>query len=174
MGIGGFLKGVGRAAWKVVDPIFGDEVFRGIGRIARGKFKEGFSDVGRGIWDNAKGGALLLGGAGLAGAGPLAGTLSGVGSSIGSAASTVGSGVGSGIGKVASGIGGKASGIAGWASKNPELAANLAGTAADVYGANQMGATEDREYERRAQFDPLRMELMRSIMDRRKAGPGAY
>lgn len=37
-------------------------------------------------------------------------------------------------------------GVGKWAGKNPELASQALGTAAQVYGAHQLGAQEDREY----------------------------
>jgi len=50
MGLGGFFKGVGRAISRPV---------RGIGRIARGNFREGLGDIGHGIKRGAQAAALV-------------------------------------------------------------------------------------------------------------------
>lgn len=134
MGFGSWFK---KKVWKpILDPLLPDETIRGLGRMARGNFREGLSDLKTGTIDGARGAALVLGGAGLAGAGPLGGTLGGVGGKVFGAGKTLGGMVGGGGGE-----GGGMSGLDKWG-----LALSGLGTAAGVYGDYQSGKREDRDF----------------------------
>lgn len=196
---------------------------RGIGRIARGKFREGLSDIGAGakaaapalaltgvgaplaLGIGAGGGALegatkkgagfgdVIGGAagGAAGAGtglalrgigsrllggageaidPFARAASGAGNAASVAAPAAAAGAGAG-----GGVGGALRGIGSFVKDNPEVATQIAGTAANAYGAHQEGEALDRlarlreeeqrrAWERQENADPVIQRILQELL----------
>jgi hypothetical protein len=220
----GFFSAIGKAISRPV---------RGIGRIARGKFKEGLGDIGSGakaaapflaattgigalpaIAMGAGGGALEAGMSdqgvggilkGAAGGAASAGTgaaLRGIGGRLlggapdaaapamegakamggaKSALASVGSKAaapameGAARGGIGSRLLGAAKGVGNWAGNNPEVAASVAGTGANAYGAYQEGAAADRiadlreeetrrGWQRQENMDPFLQTLLERLL----------
>lgn len=184
---------------------------RGIGRIARGKFREGLSDIGAGakaaapalaltgvgaplaLGIGAGGGALegatkkgagfgdVIGGAARGAAGAGTGlALRGIGSRVlGGAASTVNEATPTVVSEMAGsgggGISGALRGIGSFVKDNPDVATQIAGTAASAYGAHQEGEALDRlarlreEEQRRAwqreeNADPIIQRILQELL----------
>ncbi len=197
---------------------------RGLGRIARGKFRQGLGDIGAGVktaapllaattgigaplaiglgvgggaaksfgeggdfgdvLKGAAGGGLAAGAAGIGrrlsgGANALRGGTAGIDAPIAGfgglgaeGAREVAGGIGSGIGGRLAGIG---RGVASFARENPVVASNLAGTAANVYGAREEGRAMDEELafrreqieranRRQENADPILQDILRRLL----------
>lgn len=145
---------------------------RGIGRIARGNFSEGFEDLGKGILKAGTVAGVGMGvGAGLGALGGAGAAAAGAGASGAGGAGGI-AGLTGAAGKygAARSIGGK---ILGWAKDNPELVTAGLGTAASMYGAHQMGQAEDQRLaldERMVGLDERRVGLDEEAMRRGWAG----
>lgn len=140
MGIKGFLQKTGLnkplkfAASGMSQPI------RGVGRIARGKFKEGFSDIGKGIAKNATIAGAIVGAPYLAsGLGAAAG---GVGSAMGGIGAAGGASGAAGAGGFLSklgGLGGALRSVGSFAKSNPDAILG----ALSAYQGRQAGKKAD-------------------------------
>ena len=126
MGLGGFLKKVGGFVGKAASlPV------RGVGRIARGKFKEGLGDI---LGGAARTAAIAVPGLGVVAPGVLAGALGSISGGVGYALGSIG-----GI-KGAGGLSGALKGVGGFLKDNPDLALAGLGT---LQGAQAQGRSDE-------------------------------
>jgi len=152
------------SAWKILDPFVPDEAVRGIGRMARGNFKQGLGDLGRGTIDGMRG--LIT--ASTLGFAPATSALSSIPLVGGTLASTgnagrlsrsavtraIGGGEGEQYGSIDAGLyggdggGGGSGGMSGL--EKAAMVAQILGSTAQAGGAYAEGRArdEERDYER--------------------------
>jgi hypothetical protein len=195
MSIKGFLRSTGLnkplkfASQAVSEPV------RGVGRVLRGDFEKGFGDIARG---GLKLGTIAGAGAGLGALAGAAGIGGGAGSVLGGMGKVAGIGAGNTGGGILGAVRGGAAGLGGpggigsaiKTGAGKILGGNDGGNAIQLMGmgfnaraARDLGRTEDRQYtdersdldyerQRKEMYDPMKMEMMRSMMDRMKNAPG--